>query len=225
MEHPHCTEGNNAVIQRIKPDRQSYKTKAELVYTSLRSAIMRCELEPGKRLIIDDISRHFGVSHIPVREALNLLQSEGLVTVIPHSDATVSAVSPHDVFEIFTLMEGLEIVAMRVAAERASEENLRQLSDMLKPMDQAVASDVLETWAELNIAFHRKIAAMPILKEMTNRVLDRWDRVRRQVHVLPGRLAEPQQQHRDIVQALRRHDISSAQALATLHNRAALGAY
>lgn len=189
---------------------------------------MRCELEPGKRLIIDDISRQLGVSHIPVREALNLLQSEGLVTVIPHSGATVAAVSPHDVFEIFTLMEGLEIVAMRVAAERASEENLRQLSDMLKPMDQAVASDALETWAELNIAFHREIAeitAMPMLKEMTNRVLDRWDRVRRQVHVLPGRLAEAQQQHRDIVQALRRHDISSAQALATLHNRAALGAY
>ena len=207
---------------------RTYRTKSELVYTTLRSAIMKCELEPGSRIIIDDISEMLGVSHIPVREALNQLQSEGLVTVVPHSGATVAPVSPGDVSEIFSIMEGLEIVAMRVAAESASNEDLARLEALLEPMDRAVADQEPETWAELNIDFHREIAAitgMPMLKEMMNRCLDRWDRVRRFVRVLPERMHEAQQQHHDIARALRRHDVSTAQALATLHNRGALGAY
>jgi DNA-binding GntR family transcriptional regulator len=216
------------MLHLAPPPEQSYRTKSELVYATLRSAIMRCELDPGTRLIIDDISESLGVSHIPVREALNQLQSEGLVTVVPHSGATVAPVSPGDVIEIFTVMEGLEIVATRIAAERASAEQLERLEAMLPRLDDAAANQQLETWAELNIDFHREIAAitgMPMLTEMMNRVLDRWDRVRRYVRVLPHRMSEAQQQHHDIVGALQRHDIATAQALATLHNRGALGAY
>lgn len=189
---------------------------------------MRCELEPGTRLIIDEISESLDVSHIPVREALNQLQSEGLVKVVPHSGATVAPVSPGDVAEIFSIMEGLELVAIRVVAERGSDAQLAHLAALLEPMDQAVADQEPEKWAELNIDFHRQIAAitdMPMLHEMTNRVLDRWDRVRRYVRVLPERMAEAQQQHHELVRALQRHDVSTAQALATLHNRVALDAY
>jgi DNA-binding GntR family transcriptional regulator len=216
------------MMRLAPPSEQSYRTKAELVHATLRTAIMRCDLAPGTRLIIDDISESLGVSHIPVREALNQLQSEGLVTVIPHSGATVAPVSPGDVTEIFSIMEGLEIVATRVAAEGATAEQLARLEAMLPELDAAAAGKELETWAELNIAFHREIAAitgMPMLTEMMNRVLDRWDRVRRFVKVLPQRLSEAQQQHHEIVGALKRHDVATAQALATLHNRGALGAY
>lgn len=206
----------------------SYRTKTRLVHATLRSAIMRCELEPGTRLIIDDISESLGVSHIPVREAINQLQSEGLVIVVPHSGASVAPVSPGDVIEIFSIMEGLEVVATRVAVERASESDLATLAALLDPMDRAVADQEPETWAELNIDFHRQIAlitGMPLLTEMMNRVLDRWDRVRRYMRVLPGRMGEAQQQHHEIVRALTRHDAFTAQALVTLHNRGALGAY
>ena len=216
------------MLHLAPPPERSYRTKSELVYATLRSAIMRCEIEPGTRLIIDDISESLGVSHIPVREALNQLQSEGLVTVVPHSGATVAPVSPGDVVEIFSIMEGLEIVATRVAAERASADQLAKLEAMLPKLDAAVTNQEPETWAELNIEFHREIAAitgMQMLTEMMNRVLDRWDRVRRYVRVLPHRMSEAQQQHHDIVGALQRHDIATAQALATLHNRGALGAY
>lgn len=216
------------VLDLAPPDARPYRTKSRLVYVTLRSAIMRCELEPGARLIIDEISETLGVSHIPVREALNQLQSEGLVIVVPHSGATVAPVSPGDVTEIFSIMEGLEIVATRVAAERASADELDGLAALLEPMDRAVANQEPEIWAELNIDFHRQIAlitGMPLLTDMMNRVLDRWDRVRRYMLVLPGRMGEAQQQHHDIVRALARHDAFAAQALVTLHNREALGAY
>lgn len=216
------------MITLSQPDGQRYRTKAELVYSTLRSAIMLCQLEPGERLIIDEISQQLGVSHIPVREAINQLQSDGLVNVIPHAGATVAPVSPEDVTEIFTVMEGLEYVALRIAAERTSDDHFGSLNGLLTRMDEARDRKDDEQWAELNIAFHREIASishMPMLSEMTNRVLDRWDRVRRHVRVLPGRLSEAQAQHHDIVDAIRRRDIATAQALATLHNRGALGAY
>lgn len=216
------------VLHLEQPRANSFRTKSELVHATLRTAIMRCELEPGTRLIIDDISASLGVSHIPVREALSQLQSEGLVTLVPHSGATVAPVSPGDVVEIFSIMEGLELVATRVAAETATDSDLKRLTALLESMDAAVAEQESERWAELNLEFHREIASitgMPMLKEMTSRVLDRWDRVRRYVRVLPERMADAQQQHHDIVRALRRKDVSTAQALATLHNRAALGSY
>ena len=102
------------------------------------------------------------------------------------------------------------------------------LADLLDSMDRAVAEQDPESWAELNIGFHRQIAmisGMPMLMDMTNRVLDRWDRVRRYMRVLPGRMAEANQQHHDIVQALRRRDATAARTLVTRHNLGALSAY
>ena len=88
-------------------------TKNAFVYQTLRTAIIRCELQPGERLVIDDLARRYEVSIIPVREALRLLESEGLVVSIPHVGATVAPISRDSVREVFTLLEGLELVASR----------------------------------------------------------------------------------------------------------------
>ena len=85
-----------------------FRTKQEYVYQSLRGAIMRGELAPGQRLVIDEIGRQLQVSAIPIREALQLLQSEGLVLGAPHVGATVAPISEDEVHEVFAIMEGLE---------------------------------------------------------------------------------------------------------------------
>ena len=94
----------------------SHVTKHQFVYGLLRDAIMRCELAPGDRLVIDDLARRFQVSIIPVREALRLLQSEGLVVSVPHVGTTVAPISQASVHEMFAILEGLEVVATRAAA-------------------------------------------------------------------------------------------------------------
>ena len=78
-----------------------YRTKEEYVYDTLRAAIMRCELKPGKKLVMDNLSVELDVSPIPIRGALQRLQAEGLVEIIPHTGAVVSAISPDTVNEIF----------------------------------------------------------------------------------------------------------------------------
>ncbi len=208
-------------------NRQPHRTKQAMVYDALRSAIMRSELQPGQRLIIDDISRQLGVSQIPVREALQLLQSERLVTNVPHIGATVAPISPADLREVFLLMEGLERVALE-AAMRAPDAYLERLEVLVRRMDDAVANDDGDAWAELNNDFHREIAAaasMPLLYDMMRRTLDQWDRIRRYFNILNQRLPRAQEQHHAILDALRSHDLDALRRLSHDHNREPLSAY
>jgi DNA-binding GntR family transcriptional regulator len=207
-----------------------YRTKQELVYHALRDAIMRCELPPGQRLVIDELARQLEVSAIPVREALQLLQSEGLVTTVPHVGAAVSPVSREQILEVFTLMEGLEIVATRTAAERMTGAEADELEAVVGLMDAALRSGRHHEWADLNTRFHltiSRVAAMPTLLEMTERVLARWDRVRRYYFngVLVHRVEHAQEEHREILQSMRRKDMGALESVVKRHNQGALLAY
>ncbi len=207
-----------------------FRTKQEYVYQSLRAAIMHGELPPGRRLVIDDIGRQLQVSAIPIREALQLLQSEGLVVSAPHLGATVAPISEDEVHEVFAILEGLETVAVREAVRRLDEAGAARLSDVVAEMDAALASADHERWAEENGRLHRaigEIAGMPLLVEMTERVLSRWERLRRHYFqgVLVPRVEQAQREHHALLDALVRGDAGRAEVLVRGHNQAAQAAY
>lgn len=215
----------------LAPARESrHQTKHEFVYQTLRRAILSCELNPGERLIIDDLARRLGVSIIPVREALQVLQSEGLVLTVPHVGATVAPVSRESILDVFTVLEGLELVATRLVAERGLPDALATLDRLVRVMDDAIASENLEEWADLNSRFHQAISTssgLPLLAEMTGRVLGRWDRVRRYYFkgVLSHRVNQAQMEHREILSALTSRDLPRLETLVRTHNQGALAAY
>lgn len=207
-----------------------HQTKQEFVYQTLRKAIMRAELAPGERLRTEDIAQRLGVSPIPVREALQLLQSERLVETIPHVGARVARVSHSSIIEVFTVMEGLELVAARTAAAQMTPACLQELTSLLELMDQALEQGNYDQWSDLNTEFHRAIVSftgMSMLQEMTERALTQWDRIRRYYlkGALTQRLAEAQKEHHLIVQALRDQDYAVLERLVRDHNRGALAAY
>jgi DNA-binding GntR family transcriptional regulator len=208
----------------------SHLTKQAFVYTTLRSAIIRCELEPGTRLIIDDLARRHEVSIIPVREALRVLQSEGLVVSVGYVGARGALISRDSVLDVFTRLYGLELVGTRAAAERATAGELDHIASLVDKMDDAVEADRPQRWADLNTEFHLAIsraAGMPILLEMTQRALDLWDRVRRYYFkgVLARRAREAQAEHRLILQQLRARDLAGLEKTVRQHNHNALAAY
>jgi DNA-binding GntR family transcriptional regulator len=207
-----------------------FRTKQEYVYQSLRAAIMGGPLPPGQRLVIDEIGRQLRVSAIPIREALQLLQSEGLVVSAPHVGSTVAPISEDEVHEVFAVLEGLEAVAVREAARRLDEAGAALLRGIVAEMDAALASADYERWAEGNGRLHRAIgesAGMPLLVEMTERVLSRWERLRRHYFqgVLVPRAEQAQRQHHALVDALVRGDASLAERLVREHNQEAQAAY
>jgi len=214
----------------VRPALPRHRTKRELVYQTLRDAIMRCELAPGRRLLIDDLARQLDVSAIPVREALQLLQSEGLVDNVPHVGATVSPISRQSIDEVFAVMEGLELVAARTAAERMTPADAAALEQLVAGMDRAQAAGRHAEWADLNSRFHlaiSRLSAMPMLHEMTERVLARWDRLRRFYFngVLVHRVEQAQSEHRALLAAMRAGDFAALEQTVKDHNRGALLAY
>ena len=207
-----------------------YKTKQEFVYWALRGAILRCELTPGQRLTTQEIADQLDVSLIPVREALQLLQAEGLVEISPHVGARVAPISGSSVAEVFTLLEGLELVASRVAALRMTPEDTDVLAALVAEMDVVAERGEYELWGELNTRLHVSIArntGMPTLREMTERVFDLWYRVQRcfSSEVVRQRVGQRQQEHHAILGALRDRDEAALEELIKFHNRNALEAY
>jgi DNA-binding GntR family transcriptional regulator len=207
-----------------------HRTKQEFVYRTLRDAILRCELQPGERLVIDDLARRLNVSIIPVREALQLLQAESLVQVVPHVGTSVTPVSRDSITDVFVVLEGLEISATRLVAERGRASDLALLGGQVDAMDAALAAGEREEWAALNRRFHLTISELPgldLVKDLTSKVLDRWDRLRRHYFkgVLAHRVEQAQREHRLILEAMRARDLAALQALVRQHNHGALQAY
>jgi DNA-binding GntR family transcriptional regulator len=206
------------------------RTKQAFVYQTLRDAIMHCALRPGERLVIDELARRLNVSAIPVREALHGLTSEGLVVNVPHVGATVAPITRESIIDVFTVLEGLGGMAMRVLAERAHAADFEALDHILSEMDDEISNDHVEEWAAHNTTFHATIAqrtGLPLLKEMTERVHDRWHRVRRYYFsgVLAHRADRAQAEHWQMLDAMKRGDIEQLQALAHQHSRGAVESY
>ena len=207
-----------------------HATKLQFAYTALREAIIRCELKPGERLVIDDLARRYDVSIIPVREALRILESEGLVVSVAHTGTTVAPVSRQLVIEVFALLEGLETVSGRAAAVGATEEGLLRLEQLVDRMDRAIGAGRPGGWAELNREFHLAISTrsgMPMVDQMLRRALDHWDRVRRYFFtgVFTRRAAVAQREHRKMLDQLRARDAEGIEQTMREHNRGALQAY
>jgi DNA-binding GntR family transcriptional regulator len=207
-----------------------HRTKQQFVYRTLRDAIIRCSLQPGERLVIDELARDLEVSAIPVREALQRLQSERLVVNVPHVGATVAPISRDSIHEVFTVLEGLELVAAREVVPRIGASDVDALSELVATMDRAVADRRLDEWADLNTRFHlsfTRLAGMPLLEEMMAQVLDRWDRVRRYYFsgVLVHRVELAQREHRALFEAMQDRDLKRLEETVRQHNRGALAAY
>lgn len=206
------------------------QTKQQFVYQALRAAIIRNDLPPGQRLIIEEIARQLKVSTIPVREALQQLQAERFVQIIPHAGAIVAPISYASVEETFTLLEGLESVSARTAARRLRDSGVNDLISVLHEMDSALAAGDAARWGELNITFHLAIAHltdMPLLEEIMERVFGRWEQVQRYFFgkVLYQRVEQAQEEHHAIVRAMGEGEYERLDELVKRHNQSALAAY
>ena len=131
-------------------------TTADAVAGALRRALHHGRWAPGAPLRQEDLAAEFGVSRIPVREALNKLQAEGLVVVEPNRGAFVARLSAHEVDEIFDLRVLLECDALRHAIPQHTPRTLRQLHALQAELD---AEDDPNLWLSTDAAFHEVLYA------------------------------------------------------------------
>ena len=127
------------------------QTAADGVTAILREAIATGTLAPGAMLRQDELAKNFGVSRMPVRDALRYLEAEGLVAIHPTRGAVVAAMNATDISELYALRELLEAEALRLSIQKQNPDSLRLAAEVLEQLDRE--NDV-GRWGQLNREFH-----------------------------------------------------------------------
>ena len=203
---------------RIKLD--SFRPLGDMVYESLREAIITQMLKPGERLMEIELADEMGVSRTPVREAIRKLESEGYVVMIPRRGAYVAGLSIKDVNEVFEIRGALEGLAAELAAARATAEEIEEMEKNLA--QEAVhfeSSDLLKT-IEVDTRFHEliyKASRNGKLLGMIRDLREQVQRFRTTTLAVPGRLKFALDEHRKIVEAIASRDAVLARRAAVEH--------
>ena len=195
-------------------------TASQYAYNKVKKWILSGQLSAGDRIDQDEIARKMGLSRMPVRSALDRLSSEGLVVSHPHRGITVVPLSPehlNDLYLIRCLMEGL---AVFLAAERATDEDVEALTRMLDGA-AAPSQDIDAAMAE-NWKFHRYIYEMSGSEVLARQIESFWEQTERYRRIYigqPGTRDGTDREHRELVSLIASHDAQRAADFQIRNNR------
>ena len=186
----------------------------------LRDDILRGRIGFGDRLRIDELAGRYGVSHMPVREALRVLAGEGLVVTEPNRGAHLRPVNRGFVEDLFDIRAAIEMMLARRAAERRTEEHLRKLVEAQDLFETFVAAGDFVSVPKVNHLFHgiiNEAAGNPGALSLVDRhwllVAALWQRY----GYTPKRFENVSDDHRHLIRAIERRDASSASMLMGAH--------
>ena len=131
-----------------------YLPLRDVVFNTLRDAILTGKLVPGERLMENQLADKLGVSRTPVREALRMLELENLVELVPRKGAQVLDMSEKDVINILEVRSALEGLATSLACKKMAKEDLQQLKEMEAEFEHAVAENDVEKFVDIDEDFH-----------------------------------------------------------------------
>lgn len=190
---------------------------ATIVFEALRQAIIQGEMKDGDPLRQDEIARLFNTSRIPVREAITMLEQQGLVKTQRYKGAVVAGLSPDEASEIFDFRALLEGTVIQAAVPRMTPDTKQAARDCLQAFSRS--SDPME-WGTLNREFHYALyrdSAMPYHLQVISNALDRIDRYLRAQLVLSDGMARANAEHLAILEACEAGQAEQAAELTRQH--------
>ncbi|EGD47701.1 transcriptional regulator, GntR family [Ruminiclostridium papyrosolvens DSM 2782] len=131
-----------------------YKPLREVIFNSLREAIIIGELRPGERLMEVQLAEKMGVSRTPVREAIRKLELEGLVDMIPRKGAHVAELSIKDIMDVLEVRASLDGLATSLAAERITDDELKELKHINGQFASYIEKENLNGSIKKDVEFH-----------------------------------------------------------------------
>ena len=145
------------MISGLTIEENAYLPLRDVVFQTLRQAILKGELQPGERLMEIKLAERLGVSRTPIREAIRKLELEGLVIMIPRKGAAVANITEKDTKDVLEVRRTLEMFAVEVACDRITPEQLVQLKEAAKAFEASKGSMDLIRIAETDMNFHEII--------------------------------------------------------------------
>ena len=216
MEHNSPTGqelGNDSFIPR--------QSLTLAVAEKLREKIFCGELREGQQLRQDAIAAEFRVSRIPVREALRHLEAEGLITIVPHHGAVVSALSPDDIEELFDIRALLECDLLRRSIPHLTEEDFVRVEAVMKDFEKDLFEPAhMASWGRLNWQFHSALyagARRPHFLSVVRNINNNGERYTRLQLYLTRGVERAKQEHRELLELCRKRDVDAACELLQRH--------
>ena len=186
----------------------------------LRQRIFAHELPPGTWVDEQALAGQYGISRTPLREALKVLASEGLVTLKPRRGCYVTEISERDLDEIFTVMALLEGQCAADTARKATEADLVRLQALHQDLEQAAAKNDIDGFFEANQAFHQEVQLIADNRWLTQAITDLRKVIKLSRHhslFIDGRIEQSLAEHRILLEALGRRDVAATEQAMREH--------
>ena len=166
---------------QLELNMDAYLPLRDVVFNTLREAILRGDLVAGERLMELQLAAKLGVSRTPIREAIRMLEQEGLAITIPRKGAIVAGMTEKDMQDVLEIREALEELSVQVACDKITEEEIAKLEKNMKNFEYSLNSGDLKKMAQADVEFHDVIYQAtdnPKLINMLNNLREQMYRYR-----------------------------------------------
>mgnify|MGYP001148819535 FL=1 len=196
----------------------AYLPLRDVVFNTLREAILKGDLKPGERLMELQLAAKLGVSRTPIREAIRMLEQEGLAVTIPRKGAEVARMTEKDMEDVLQIRDALDELAASIACEQISEEELAELRHTMHEFEESTKTGDVKRIAEADVRFHDIIyhATRNVkLENMLNNLREQMYRYRVEYLKDENNYPTLMKEHKDIVEGLVRKN--KMQVTETMH--------
>lgn len=204
----------------FKVSMDEYLPLRDVVFKTLRQAILRGELKPGERLMEIQLANKLGVSRTPVREAIRKLELEGLVLMIPRKGAEVAEITEKSLRDVLEVRKVLEELSVELACDRITEEQLKELERAAEEFRRILKSGDITEIAEADVYFHDviyKAADNQRLMQLLSNLGEQMYRYRVEYLKNPEVHEKLLSEHKKIIRYIKNHEKESAVRIMCEH--------
>jgi DNA-binding GntR family transcriptional regulator len=195
-----------------------YRTKRDVAADLLREAIVRGDLAPGTRLVLEELSQRYDISMTPIREAFSILESEGLIAQTPHRGAVVTALDREELLELYAIRGAIEELAAVHGVPRLTDDDIAELARLFERM--IAFQGPWDAFLDIDMQFHRVIYRAAGSHRWLETIETLWQRSRRYMlasAAASGAVESLHADHRAILEACRARDAAQAAHAVRAH--------
>lgn len=205
---------------QFQVDMDEFLPLRDVVFNTLRKAILTGKLKPGERLMEVHLASRLGVSRTPIREAIRKLELEGLVIMIPRRGAEVAQITEKSLKDVLEVRRALDALSVELACDRITEEEIRTLKDACDEFENAVKGKEVSVIAKADVALHDIIvqaAGNQRLQQLVNNLAEQMYRYRFVYIKDESQHEKLIAEHKEIYESIAKRDKERASKAAKIH--------
>lgn len=192
----------------------------DVVFRTLRQAILTGDMKPGERLLEIQLANKLGVSRTPIREAIRMLELEGLVVMVPRRGAQVAQITEKSMSDVLEVRCALDELAVELACARITEEEKEELREACDAFEKATQTGEVHVIAKADVDFHDiifKVAGNPRLTQMVNNLAEQMYRYRFEYIKDESQHQMLVKEHRRICESICKGDVEASKTAIKEH--------